>query len=151
MWRRIFWFLKIKFPICDNSQHTQCVTNIRIYSNIFNRILDFRIRIMKFLPTNIFGYLDNWSTIFEYLIIQIFLQMKPFPPFEALFKAALVWLLSQNTLRVLTFLYLNIWWFQTNNFNILIHIRPKVNIQIYSYSYSSQSWHLEYIRIHIGC
>ena len=59
------------------------------YSNVFYQILDIRIRILKFSQTNIFGYLNTCCAIFEYLIIQKFIQMKPFPLFEALFEAAL--------------------------------------------------------------
>ena len=78
----------------------QCVTNILIYLNIqffFYRILDIWKQILKFSPTNICGYSNTWSTIFELLIIQIFLEIKLFHLFEALFEADVVIVLSQNT------------------------------------------------------
>ena len=71
----------------ENILKTQCFTNI--YSNIVYQILDIQIQILKFIQLNILGYSNKCHTIFEYLNIQLFIQLKHFSLFEALFVAAL--------------------------------------------------------------
>ena len=120
-------------PVCEE------YSKIFKYLNISYWILDIQIRIFWFSPTNLFGYSNNWSSIFGYLIIIIFIQMNPFPLFEDY---------SPETLRINL---RNIW--IIDDFNRILkyfyysYSTKTQQTNIYLYTYTSLSWHLEYICI----
>ena len=146
----------------------QCVTNIRIYSNIQIFSTEYWIFEYKYWNFQQRIYLDiriidQWYSniwIFEYLYkLSLFHSLK-------LYLKQLWSVYSPKTLMELNkrikkcasgqfileiFEYSMISIEYSNIFNIHIRIRPKLNRQIYSYSYSSKSWHLKYIRICIRC
>ena len=148
------------------NNHCQCVTNIRIYSNI--QIFSTKYWIFEYEYWNFqqriysdIRIIDQWYSniwLFEYFckftlfhslklyLKQLWSDYSPKTLME-LNKRVKKCALGQFILEIFEYSMISIEY--SNIFNIRIHIRPKLKRRIYSYSYSSQSWHLEYIRIRI--